>query len=103
MTYVQVGRPQSPGPPEEVDPLGFLRVQLRLLGQEPEETGGGQQLAQFSLVHGGSSSNETGASATLCCDFLGGSLPVEANQVMLCVTQRLEVRLHPCCQVDKDP
>src|SRR5437016_7179358 len=52
MTYVQVGRPQSPGPPEEVDPLDFLRVQLRLLGQEPEETGGGKQLDQFSLVHG---------------------------------------------------
>jgi len=37
MTYVQVGRPEPPWHTEQVDPLDFLRVQLRLLGQEPEK------------------------------------------------------------------
>src|SRR6266545_830640 len=55
MAYVQVRRPQPPWHTEQVDPLDFLSIQLRLLGQAAEEAGGGQQLAQFSRVHGMSS------------------------------------------------
>src|SRR5438309_9650261 len=58
MTDVQVGRPEPPWHTEQVDPLDFLRVQLRLLGQDTETAWLGHLIGQFSLVYGSSSLNE---------------------------------------------
>src|SRR3989442_12454657 len=52
MTYVQVGRPEPPWHTEQVDPLDFLRVQLRLLGQRSEERRVGKECrSRWSPYH----------------------------------------------------
>src|SRR5207244_12823641 len=48
MTYVQVGRPEPPWHTEQLDPLHFLRFQLRMIATAPDKSWSGTSTAQFT-------------------------------------------------------